>query len=55
MIDMNNETKRTDHAERLVWERPVLRRLDASDAETNANMKGTDNFSPSGFPGGSFS
>jgi hypothetical protein len=26
-------------AERLVWERPVLRRLDASDARQNDNMK----------------
>lgn len=29
-------------AERLAWERPVLRRLDASDAQQNDNMKSNE-------------
>lgn len=48
---MQEDVKTTERDQRLTWERPVLRRLDASDAETNANMMGTDNFSPSGFLG----
>jgi hypothetical protein len=31
-------TESKKDASRLVWERPVLRRLDASDAQQNDNM-----------------
>jgi len=44
-------TESKKDASRLAWERPVLRRLDASDAQNTSNKKDADFTLPSGIEG----